>query len=264
MRDRAQRGYEVVPFPPRQHQAIDWNELMCRQHTFHVLLEVDVTEARRAIREQRRRTGKPLSLTAFVLACFARALAEDPGLNAYRRRRRLVRFADVDVTTLVERDVQESQLPIPFIVRAANRKSLLEIEREIRSAREGRRTAEPLERLLPLWLVLPPVLRRLVWRRLLASPLRRRRLTGTATLTAAGMFGRGGGWGIPFSSHTTCLAVGGIARRAQVVAGEDGRRVETRRLLALTLSFDHDVVNGAPAARFASRLAELIEAPSIV
>jgi pyruvate/2-oxoglutarate dehydrogenase complex dihydrolipoamide acyltransferase (E2) component len=38
-----------------------------------------------------------------------------------------------------------------------------------------------------------------------------------------------------------------------------GERIEPRDCLSLTLSFDHDVIDGAPAARFAVRLAKLIE-----
>ncbi len=38
----------------------------------------------------------------------------------------------------------------------------------------------------------------------------------------------------------------------------DGR-VEPREILNLTVVFDHDVIDGAPAARFVHRLVELIE-----
>jgi pyruvate/2-oxoglutarate dehydrogenase complex dihydrolipoamide acyltransferase (E2) component len=69
------------------------------------------------------------------------------------------------------------------------------------------------------------------------------------------MFGEGGGWGIGTSVHTVQLLVGGIDEKPGVVDG----RVEPRELLSVTLSFDHDVVDGAPAARFASRLQELVE-----
>ena len=36
-------------------------------------------------------------------------------------------------------------------------------------------------------------------------------------------------------------------------------RIEPRERLNLTLVFDHDVIDGAPAARFARRLVELID-----
>jgi pyruvate/2-oxoglutarate dehydrogenase complex dihydrolipoamide acyltransferase (E2) component len=36
-------------------------------------------------------------------------------------------------------------------------------------------------------------------------------------------------------------------------------RVEPRELLNLTVSFDHDIIDGAPATRFVRRLVELIK-----
>jgi hypothetical protein len=51
------------------------------------------------------------------------------------------------------------------------------------------------------------------------------------------------------------LAGLGIARKPAVVE----ERVEPRDLLNITVAFDHDVVDGAPAARFVQRLVELIE-----
>jgi len=55
--------------------------------------------------------------------------------------------------------------------------------------------------------------------------------------------------------HSLSVMVGGIAHEPGVVEG----RIEAREYLDLTLSFDHNIVDGAPAARFAQRFAELIE-----
>jgi pyruvate/2-oxoglutarate dehydrogenase complex dihydrolipoamide acyltransferase (E2) component len=49
--------------------------------------------------------------------------------------------------------------------------------------------------------------------------------------------------------------VDGIARKPAVI----DERVQPRDMLDLTVAFDHDVVDGAPAARFVKRLVELIE-----
>jgi pyruvate/2-oxoglutarate dehydrogenase complex dihydrolipoamide acyltransferase (E2) component len=69
------------------------------------------------------------------------------------------------------------------------------------------------------------------------------------------MAGRGGGWGLAPAGQSVLLIVGGIARKPAVIA----ERVEPRYVLDLTVAFDHDVVDGAPAARFVKRLVELIE-----
>jgi hypothetical protein len=49
--------------------------------------------------------------------------------------------------------------------------------------------------------------------------------------------------------------VGGIGEKPGVVDGQ----IVIRDCLSLTLSFDHDIIDGAPAARFTQRLKELIE-----
>jgi pyruvate/2-oxoglutarate dehydrogenase complex dihydrolipoamide acyltransferase (E2) component len=69
------------------------------------------------------------------------------------------------------------------------------------------------------------------------------------------MFGAGGGWGFPFQIHSLNVVVGGIVGRP---AYDDGELVP-REFVDLTLSFDHDVVDGGPAARFTAKLRELVE-----
>ncbi|OGO58020.1 MAG: hypothetical protein A2Z32_06410 [Chloroflexi bacterium RBG_16_69_14] len=244
---------------------LDWLGLMHRQHTVHSMLELDVTLARQAIRERRASTGEALSFTAYVTSCFARAIGEDPRMHALRRGGdELVLFDDVDLTVLVESDVEDAKIPMPHIVRSANTKSAATITREIRAAQAGDVPYARTRRWLPLWLRVPGFLREFVWARVLADPWRRKRLTGTGVVTAVGMFGPGVGWAIPLTIYPISLTVGGISRRPRVITeGADpqhrGERIEPRDCLSLTLSFDHDVIDGAPAARFAARLTKLIE-----
>jgi hypothetical protein len=257
----------IVSFPPLQHAIIDWLELEHRRHTMHALLDVDVTEARRAIRAYRARTGGPLSLTAYLTYCLARAVDEDRAMQAVRLgRRRLVHFAAVDVGLMVEREVQGARIPLGYVIRAANAKSPGQIQREIQMAKEEDTAAIGMRALplwlrplvvrgLSLWLALPAVVRRLVWAWALRNPYRRKRLMGTVGLSAVGMFGHGTGWGLAPMAHPLTLVVGGLARKPGLV----GEHTEAREYLCLTLSLDHDVIDGAPAARFTERLKELIE-----
>jgi pyruvate/2-oxoglutarate dehydrogenase complex dihydrolipoamide acyltransferase (E2) component len=87
------------------------------------------------------------------------------------------------------------------------------------------------------------------------DPTRAAKAGGTVAVTAPGMAGRRGGWGLAPGGRSVVLIVGGIARKPAVIE----ERVEPRDLLDLTVALDHDVVDGAPAARFVKRLAELIE-----
>jgi pyruvate/2-oxoglutarate dehydrogenase complex dihydrolipoamide acyltransferase (E2) component len=254
-------GFRVVPLTGAQRQIDDWLAAAAQRHTMHALLELDVTDARRTIRERRAESGDPLSFTAYIVACLARAIDEDRTLHAHRKgRRALVLFDDVDVTVVVERTVEGARIPVPLIVRAANRKSPARISREIRDAAAGELPYARARRVLPVWLLLPNAVRRFVWSRWLADPWRRKRLTGTTFVSAVGMFGHGTAWGIPQAqNYTLGLTVGGIARKPGLVRADEGERIEPREFLSLTLSIDHEIVEGAPAARFANRLKELIE-----
>ncbi len=78
---------------------------------------------------------------------------------------------------------------------------------------------------------------------------------GTVGITAVGMFGKGAVWVIPLTGHTLYITLGGIGEKPGVVDGH----IAIREYLSMTISFDHDIIDGAPAARFAERLKDLIE-----
>jgi pyruvate/2-oxoglutarate dehydrogenase complex dihydrolipoamide acyltransferase (E2) component len=79
------------------------------------------------------------------------------------------------------------------------------------------------------------------------------------------MFGGGVDWGIPQPDCTLSLTVGGIARKPRMVHDRGGgERIEPREMLSLTISLDHGLIDGAPAARFAARLKRIIESGAIL
>jgi len=60
------------------------------------------------------------------------------------------------------------------------------------------------------------------------------------------MFGTGLGWGIPYVGYSISITIGGIAKKSLVI----NDKIEIRDCLNLTLSLDHDIIDGAPVARF--------------
>ena len=248
--------YTVTPFPRERHIIVDGLAIGARRHIVHGLVEVDVTHARQFIRDHKARTGETLSFTAFIVACLARAIDAHKHVQAYRDwRNRLIIFDDVDVVTMIESEV--NRVAIPHIIRAANRKSFHAIHDEIRAIQTRPAQSEQksgwLTRLAPN---VPGFVRRFFIWALLKNPHWFKKNSGTVVVTAVGMFGRGGGWGLgilPF--HTLGILVGGIVEKPGVIDG----RIEIREYLDLTISVDHDIVDGAPAARFARELVELIE-----
>jgi pyruvate/2-oxoglutarate dehydrogenase complex dihydrolipoamide acyltransferase (E2) component len=234
---------------------VDGGRMGRQKHTVHGLLEVDVTLARRALREHRARTGEALSFTAFVLACLGRAIDANRHMHAYRSwRNQLVIFDEVDVNTLVEIEVEGRRIIRPQIIRAVNTKTVRHVHAEIRAFQAASETSEE-ARFMRWFVLLPGFARRLFYWILFKNPQVLKRYFGTVALSSIGMFGTGGFWGVPVPNHTLQLTIGGIAQRPGVVDG----RIEVREYLSVTISFDHDIVDGAPAVRFAPHWKELIE-----
>lgn len=251
--------YTRRQYPRERHATRDVLAASARKHMMHAMIEVDVTEARRLLRRRGRETGHKPSLTALVIAACSRAVEHNRVMHAYRDlRNRLVLFDDVDVSMTVERLVDGESRVIPTIIRAANRKSLIEIGEETDRARSGDAETSGVAPSIRAYLLVPPLIRRLIFRILDRLPRLMKQKAGTIMVTSVGMFGSGAGWGIPLASHTLNVTVGGIVPRPGVVDG----KIEERDHLCITVSFDHDVVDGAPAARFVHRLRRLMEKPS--
>jgi pyruvate/2-oxoglutarate dehydrogenase complex dihydrolipoamide acyltransferase (E2) component len=255
--------YHVVDLPPARRIIMSFLDLSSWAHHMFGLLEVDVTVARQFMDDYKARTGERLSFTGYMAFCLAQAIDEDKSVQAYLKgRRQLVTFDDVDICLMIERQLGEERAPIGYVIRRANHKAFTEIHREIRAVQTG---PIPRREQMPAWLrflvLLPGPLPKL-FSALISMAIRRDpagmwvAMAGTVGISAVGMFGKGGGWGLAAPDrHTLCLIVGGIARKPAVVEG----RIEPRDMLSLTVVFDHNVVDGAPAARFTQRLKDLIE-----
>ena len=82
---------------------------------------------------------------------------------------------------------------------------------------------------------------------------------GTFSITNLGAFGIDAFTPIINTPQTAVLGIGAIRREAVVLQDD---RIEPRDLLTLSLTFDHQVVDGAPAAQFLQDLANSIENPA--
>jgi pyruvate/2-oxoglutarate dehydrogenase complex dihydrolipoamide acyltransferase (E2) component len=261
MMNKKHHDYQVVPYPKVRRVLGAMYPSIQRRPLIHGLLEVHVTRAREFLREHKARTGESLSFTAFIITCVAHAVDENKPLHAYRKgKKHLVLFDEVDVATFVEREVAGHSQPISSLIRAANKKTFREIHQEIRGAQVGqvealRDSFNPTNWVVALPMVVFRGIWAIFWRVRDRSPQVQKSLYGTVAITAVGMFGKGGGWGIPVAEHTLMITLGGIAEKPGVVDGQ----IAIRDYLCMTLSFNHDLIDGAPAARFTERLKELIE-----
>jgi pyruvate dehydrogenase E2 component (dihydrolipoamide acetyltransferase) len=83
---------------------------------------------------------------------------------------------------------------------------------------------------------------------------------GTFTLTNLGMFGIDAF--TPLINLPECAVLGvGRIKRQPVMVGDE---VVGREMVWLSLTFDHRLVDGGPAARFLQRVVQLVERPHLL
>src|SRR5664279_6346888 len=254
-----ERGITVRPFPSSRRLVTAAVRAGRRIVPMHGLFDVDITTARRLLAED----DPPLSLTAFVIASLGRAAAAHPQVHAYRDwRGRLVEHRHVDVQTLIEVPTSQGPFGMVHVVRDADVRSVAEISAELRAVKTDA-AATTTGRLLT---TVAPTLGRIpgLYRGMYAAMSRSRHVhlaTGTVQVTAIGMFADGGGFAIaPPTLASLVVVVGGLSKRPRVV----GDRIEIRDVLDLTVTIDHNVVDGAPATRFGAELGRLLHTAAVL
>jgi pyruvate dehydrogenase E2 component (dihydrolipoamide acetyltransferase) len=167
--------------------------------------------------------------TDLIARLVAVALGEFPDLNASLDGDRMVRHAAVHLGVAVD---TERGLLVP-VIRDAQTKSVQAIATEsawlIAAARTGTAKRDDLT-------------------------------GGTFTISNLGMYGIDAFTPIINLPECAILGVGRIVAKP-VVVDEVAETISVRKMLALSLTFDHRVVDGAPAARFLQRIKQFVERP---
>jgi pyruvate/2-oxoglutarate dehydrogenase complex dihydrolipoamide acyltransferase (E2) component len=252
---------EFIPLPVSRRVAVDALQIATKRHIVDGFLEADVTEPRRILKGTTGSDSRPLSFTAYVIACYAKALHTHPIMQAYRVfPNRLLVFHDVDVSTLVEH-ADAQGIPAPHVIRGADSRSVRDISEELRAIKAGTHPLGWIEKVLPLASRVPRFLRVLAFSLQRLNPNWMKLIDGTAQLSSFGAFGKGTRWGIGLLyMHSVGLWVGGMIEKPIAYQGV----IALRHVLHLTLSFNHDAIDGGPAGRFAGDFIELLESGSLL
>jgi len=232
------------------------------RHYNHIIgiVEMDVTKGLAIMKRHEEKTGEKLSITSWVMKCVAQTVEENPIVQTFRKgRRKMIQFKDVDIKCLVEKEIKGRKIPIAYIIRKANKKTFRQIHDEIRAAQKHKKDQRKVEakqkKLQRLLMKLPKFIRAILWRSIIKDPFKIRKNLGTVGVTAMGMFGKGiVGYAIPKTFHATTVALGAIVKKPVYINDQ----LVPRDILHVVVEFDHDVVDGAPAVRFVSRLHELL------
>ncbi len=194
--------------------------------------EVDVTEMvrfRNLVREEYKKEEVKISYNDIIIMATAYALKRHPSMNSTLVGDEIILHNAVHMGIAV---ALKEGLIVPKL-RHADKKSLLQIAKEARElAGKARKGALGIDEVTD----------------------------GTFTITNVGMFGMDGFTPIINPPETGILGVGRVVEKPAVVNGE----VVIRQMMTLSLTFDHRVVDGAPAMTFLKDLARYLQEPMLM
>jgi pyruvate/2-oxoglutarate dehydrogenase complex dihydrolipoamide acyltransferase (E2) component len=248
-------GYVLSAVPRNRRPVLDRLASASRRFQVHALVELDVSAASARIAA----AGQRVSWTGFVIASLARAVARHPEVNARMSGTRIITFDRVDLGVTVEREWEGRRILDVITISDADRMSPAEISARLREAKYGPGESHAARGMMRLVLRLPGPLRRSAIRIAGTRPRVAASFGPAVGVTSIGMFTRSWGWAVPLAPLTLIVTVGGVVDRAVVRHG----RVVVRPMLPLTLSFDHAVIDGAPATRFTETLRDLVETGAV-
>ena len=221
---------EVIPYEGMRkaigdNMAHSWS--IAPKVTHHVSVDITNLLALRKTLNNGVKDKDKVSITDLLVKAVARALEIKPNINVTLDGDEIKVLKDINIGVAVALD---DGLIVP-VVRDANKKSLAEVSKEVKD---------------------------------LAKRARKNKLNpdemggGTFTITNVGAWGSVD-WFTPIINQpeSAILGVGRTVERPVVVDGQ----IVVRPMMGLSLSFDHRVIDGAPAAEFLAVLLGLIEQP---
>lgn len=225
------------------------------------MLEFDVTDSRKKLQELRR-DGIRVSFNAWLIKSISHVLEQHKEAAAYvYNKRKLIIFEDINISMLVEKQIEGKKVPIALLMEKTNEKSAFEIHAEIDQAKNkdlsDKETVlhKHTSRYENLYFYLPGFLRRSLWRIMLRNPSFAFQRMGNVVITSVGMMGTINGWFLHKSVHPLSFGIGSILKKPVVIDGQ----IKAREMLHMTILCDHDVLDGAPMVKFLNELTRYIE-----
>lgn len=255
------QSYHYQGIPRSRIATFDVSSIGLLKHHVSALLEFDVTDSRKKLRDLRR-SGLKLSFNAWIIKVISKVLEQHPEASAYLyNKRKLIIFNDINISILVEKKIGDEKVPMPMVIEKTNEKSVSEITIEIENAKNQILTNKDVvlkkqsafyER---LYYILPGFIRRSIWKFLLCHPKITYKKMGNAVITSVGMMGRINGWFIHKSVHPVSFGIGSVIKKPVAIDDE----IKIREILNMTILVDHDVIDGAPMVRFLNDLTKYLE-----
>ena len=256
---KIKKGHRSEPLSFNRQLIIASISATKKKNAIHSFTEIDITEPRRILKEHFEKTNEKLSFTAYIVTCLAQVIKDHPNLNSFIKGRKQIFLDNITISVLVEKDIKGEKTPEPIGIQQAQLKSFREISDEIKTAKELQ--SDKLGSLSNLtWIRFIPNMLLNLFVRLADKNIKMAKRYGKIAVTAVGMYSKEGIWFIPHGSSTVLITVGSISNKVVEVEG----KYVSHEHLCLTASFDHNIVDGAPATRFLTQFIDTIKSGKLI
>ena len=128
--------FKIHKFPKTRIATFDICTIGKLKHHITAIIEIDVTETRQKIKKYKNEIAK-ISFTAWLIKAISLTIKDNESAAAYLKgKSNLVIFNDINVSLIVEKDVDGQKVPIPMVIEKANELSIESITKLISDARE--------------------------------------------------------------------------------------------------------------------------------
>lgn len=255
------KNYIQKKFPKTRIATLDIASVGLRKHHVMAMIDLDVTDGRKKIREHKMRREQ-VSFFAWLIKVISISIQEFGSVAGYLDgKRKLILFNDINISVAVEKEIGGERVPMPLVIEKADKKTIAAITGEIRKAREQILTEQDIvlqnksgqwER---IYYLLPGFIRRRFWYYLIRHPRLAYQKMGNVAITSVGGLGGANAWFKPISVHPLCFGIGDVVKKPVVVNDS----IEIREMLNVTVLLDHDVADGMEMARFIKKLKNNME-----
>jgi chloramphenicol O-acetyltransferase len=256
--------YEKRTLNPFRLLSIYGYEAIGAGHNMYALIEIDVTEIRQKLRNERKK-GQNVSFFAFILSAIAKTMDENKELNHIRRGKKIYLFDEIDIDIPIELPQNGVLIPRKYIVRNAAKKTITEITLEIDNAKQSWKEsgyAGEIDKWGQRWINFaskcPRWLFKIIAKQGSKNPFFTKKGFGTTYVSSVSGLSDVSGFSLPYfagQNRPLAFAIGNVVKKPGVM----GNEIKIREFLNITICINHDLVDGAPSARFINRLKNRIE-----
>ncbi|MFT6716122.1 MAG: pyruvate/2-oxoglutarate dehydrogenase complex dihydrolipoamide acyltransferase (E2) component [Saprospiraceae bacterium] len=243
--------YQVKEWPSYRDDIIDFLSLSKERNPIVGVFEVDITKASSLFAQQEEKSN---SIMAYLLWCIGQAVKAHPEVHAMKKGKEVITFEDVDISMMIEKDSDKNQkMPVPYIFRKIQNKSYQEVNKELQDAKsKDFSTLSKRRKKSKLYKILPRFIRLALLKKVLSDPFKSKKALGTIALTSLGMFVKNRKfWPIPVVPYSCGIAAGSI------YTSQEGDQI--KKIMCVTVTVDHNIVDGGPASRFTQTLFDILE-----